>query len=155
MFLLFYILYSVLLFQFPEVDLACLLIQLQIAVITGLFDLSRFQGIPNCAARFFPMCAVVKTAAANILSEIRKCVLQIFLKDNVHLIRIKGGEARRICHIGIFSQPVQFYMAGSMPAAAQLFRNFAGRQFQLRTEPVQNTALAHTAGSRSHLFTHR
>lgn len=93
--------YIILLFQFPQVYLAGLFVQLQVAIVPGLADLTVFEGGTNRAVRFLPVGAIVKAAFADIGSKIREGVLEILLQDHFHLVRIEGGEARRIRHIGI------------------------------------------------------
>ena len=112
------LLYIILFLQFPEIDLARLLVQLQIAVIPGLFNLPIFKGFANCAVRLFSVGAVIKPALTDESAEIRKCVLQVLFQYNIHLVRVKGRESRSIGHIGILRQFVQFHMAGGMTAPA-------------------------------------
>lgn len=63
------------LFQFPELDLAGLFIQPQVAVVPGFLNLPGLHRCPDRAFRFPAVGAVVKPAGAQIFSEVRKSIL--------------------------------------------------------------------------------
>ena len=63
------------LFQFPELDLAGLFVQAQVAVVPGFLNLPGLHRCPDRAFRFPAVGAVVKPAGAQIFSEVRKSIL--------------------------------------------------------------------------------
>ena len=87
--------------------------------------------------------AVTEPAGTDIGAEVREGKLQILLQNDLHPVRIEGGEAGRIGHIGGFVQAVQLHMAGGVPAPAQLVGDLSRLQPQLRQEAVENAALSH------------
>ena len=86
----------------------------------------------------------MELAGTHIGPEVWKRVLQILLQDHIHLIGVEGGKSGGIRNIGVFAQVVQLHMAGGMAATAQLLGDLAGSQLQLRAQPIENAALAHT-----------
>lgn len=61
--------------QFPELDLAGLFVQAQVAVVPGFLNLPGLHRCPDRAFRFPAVGAVVKPAGAQVFPKIRKCIL--------------------------------------------------------------------------------
>ena len=130
--------------QLPELDLLGTLVETGVAGVAAGFDIPLCKGLEDGAVRLLQVSAVVVTTLPQIGCKVREGILEIFLKDQLHLLRIEGGEAGGINAVGILSQAVQLHMTGGVAASAQLVGDLPGSNGQTGIEAVQDTGLAYT-----------
>ncbi len=83
-------------------------------------------------------------ALLQIRGELPEGILQFLRATELHLLRIKGGEAGGICHNGAGAEPKQLHMAGSMAATAQLVGHLPHLKAEAGLQGVEYTGFAHT-----------
>ena len=79
---------------------------------------------------------------AEIRSELREGILQLFLVHQFHPFGVERGEAGSIGDERTAAKTVEFDMARGVAAAAELFRNLADRQLKLRAGAVEEAGFA-------------
>ena len=114
-----------------------LFIQAYIALMPSWFNLSLFQSRQNGAALLLHMSAVLKPASSQVGRKVWKGILQLLFAGQLHAVHIEGREPRRIRCQGATRQAVQLYMAGGMPAPAQLLAHIPGGKGNSRVQRVQ------------------
>ena len=79
---------------------------------------------------------------AEIRGELRERILQLLLMHQLHAFGVECGEAGGIGDKCIGSEAVELDMARRVAAAAELFRNLADREAELRAGAVEKTRFA-------------
>ena len=90
------------------------------------------------------MRAAGEFALPDVRLELRKRILQILGKNQIHLLGLKRGEAGRVRDVAAAFDRVQLHMTGGMLAAADLVRNRTDLSAERAVKTVEHARLADT-----------
>ena len=119
-----------------------------ITAVSALAYVSALHRLNNCAAQFFHVGAVCKTALIRIRRKLAEQFRKLFLQFKVYILRIKGGKSRGIDCRRAIGKAEHFHMAGSMATAPQLFADFAGLYAEIGFQGIEQTRLSYAGISR-------
>ena len=84
------------LLAFPGIYAFQLLIEPDVASVTGGADFSRRQGLQHAAAALFGVGTAHKAADVDVRGEVREGVRELFRVGELHILQIEGGKAGRV-----------------------------------------------------------
>ena len=90
----------------PGFDFLGAFIQAHVAGVASRLDVPFMHCFQHRAARLTDMGAVAVSTMTQVWGKIREGLLQVFLDQEHHLLRIEGGKARRVDDAGAIGQAV-------------------------------------------------
>ena len=85
------------------------------------------------------MSAVIESAFADIFVHFTETACKLLFADNVIAVRVERGETGGISDISALTELIEFSGTSSMPASAEFFAYFCGRDIQRRIDGIQES----------------
>ena len=127
----------------PILDGFQFFMETQIALMPFFLNLSGLQGLQNRAAFFLGVTAAHKAAFIQIGRKFDEGLRQMVLPFQIQILRLKGGESRRIHDLRAAAQAEQFHMAGGVPSSAKGCADLAHLEGKARLQRIQNTGFSY------------